>query len=89
MEEAQIFFSFQKVLALNFVKKVLFLMDVRSCPLMEYALRTVDRLLEEMERGHTNAIIAQNNNAVNNKKDDRHFEFMTHYLESFTKLPLD
>ena len=80
MEEAQILFTSQKLIVLNFVKKVLFLMDVRSCPLMEYALRTVDRLLEEMEKAHTNAIIAQNNNAVNNKKDDRHFRFMTHYL---------
>ena len=79
MEEAQILFTSQKLIVLNFVKKVLFLMDVRSCPLMVYALRTVDRLLEEMEKGHTNAIIAQNNNAVD-KNDDRHFGFTTHYL---------
>ena len=82
MEEAQILFTSQKLIVINFVKKVLFLMDVRTWPLMAYALRTVDILLEEMEKGHTNAIIAQNNNAVNNKKDDRHFEFMTHYKTS-------
>ena len=74
MEEAQIFFSFQKVLALNFVKKVLFLMDVLTWPLMEYALRTVDIFLEEMEKGHTSVIIAQ----VNDKLDDSNFEFIPH-----------
>ena len=76
MEEAQIIFSFQKVIVLNFVKKLIFLMDVRSWPLMVYVLRTVDILLKETEKAHTNVIIAK----VNKKHDDSTSGYITHCL---------
>ena len=55
---------------LNFVKKILILMDVHSWPLMAYALPTVALLLEEMETGITSVVIAQ----VNDYDDVINFE---------------
>ena len=62
MVEVSIICTIPKMTALNFVKKILILMDVHSWPLMAYALRTVVILLEEMETGSTSVAIAQVDN---------------------------
>ena len=70
MVEAPTLCTFPKMTALNFVKKILILVDVHSWLLMAYALRTVVILLEEMETGNTSVTI----DPVNDHNDVNNFE---------------